>query len=152
MPGFNFTFIHFRISMVIDDDTKEEYLDTMAKTKAFDREKYLELINFLARPVTPLLAAVPLNIPRFIKTHLPMTLLPPKILDTAKVVYVARDPRDVAVSCYHHAKLFTFWSCLGSFKDFWNLFHKNLCKWKNLMSCEYLLYIHTQTHAFFPWG
>ena len=29
---------------------------------------------------------------RFIKTHLPLSLLPPELLDTSKVVYVARNP------------------------------------------------------------
>ena len=126
--------------MTFDEDKKEEYLEIISKTEeTFDKEKYSELTSFLAAPVTPLLAAAPLTAPRFIKTHLPMSLLPPKLLDTAKVVYVARDPRDVAVSCYHQSKLFKFWSCSGSFKDFWNLFHKSLCKWKNLIPYKYLL-------------
>ena len=30
---------------------------------------------------------------RFIKSHLPLSLLPHKLLDTAKVVYVARNPK-----------------------------------------------------------
>ena len=31
--------------------------------------------------------------PRTIKTHLPFTMLPPKLLDTCKVVFVARNPK-----------------------------------------------------------
>ena len=42
---------------------------------------------------------------RLIKTHLPLSLLPSDLVDTAKVVYVARNPRDVIVSYYHHHKL-----------------------------------------------
>lgn len=115
--------------MFFDEDTKEEYIDTIAKTEEnFDREKFSELISFMAKPVTPLLAAAPLTAKRFIKTHLPMSLLPPKILETAKVVYVARDPRDVAVSCYHHAKLFKMSGCKTGFKEFWNIFRRDLCK------------------------
>ena len=30
---------------------------------------------------------------RFIKSHLPLSLLPHNLLDTAKVVYVARNPK-----------------------------------------------------------
>ena len=30
---------------------------------------------------------------RFIKSHLPLSLLPSRLLDTAKVVYVARNPK-----------------------------------------------------------
>jgi len=40
--------------------------------------------------------------PRFIKSHLPFPNLPSNLLDECKVVYVARNPKDVAVSWYHH--------------------------------------------------
>lgn len=40
--------------------------------------------------------------PRLLKTHLPLALLPQTLLDQkVKVVYVARNPKDVAVSFYH---------------------------------------------------
>ncbi|KAJ8722511.1 hypothetical protein PYW07_003691 [Mythimna separata] len=55
-----------------------------------------------------------------------MSLLPPKLLDTAKIMYVARDPRDVAVSSYHLAKLIKMINFQGDFKDFWNLFRRAL--------------------------
>lgn len=41
-------------------------------------------MEFLATPATKILAGLPS--PRFVKTHLPMSLLPPKMLDTAKVL------------------------------------------------------------------
>ncbi|GBP28018.1 Sulfotransferase 1C4 [Eumeta japonica] len=63
--------------------------------------------------------------PRFFKTHLPMPLLPAQLLDTARVVYVARDPRDVAVSYYHHNKLFKVFGFTGDFKDYWEFFKNN---------------------------
>uniref|UniRef100_A0A2A4KBP1 Sulfotransferase domain-containing protein n=1 Tax=Heliothis virescens TaxID=7102 RepID=A0A2A4KBP1_HELVI len=114
--------------MFFEQDGKERYIKNLEATQPdFDKEKFLELFNMLNTPVTPMLAAVPPTETRFIKTHLPMSLLPPNILDTAKVVYVARDPRDVAVSCYHHAKLFRILGNVGSFKEFWNVFLKNLC-------------------------
>ncbi|KAJ8722509.1 hypothetical protein PYW07_003689 [Mythimna separata] len=113
--------------MFFDEVILQRVCDDMMKTdENFNREKFLEMSSFLAKPVTPLLAAASMNIPRFIKTHLPMSLLPPKILDTAKTVYVARDPRDVAVSCYHQARLFKMRSFQGEFKDFWKLFVKDL--------------------------
>ena len=42
---------------------------------------------------------------RLIKSHLPLHLLPPDLLSKCKVVYVARNPKDVVVSYYHHHKL-----------------------------------------------
>ncbi|XP_073943401.1 uncharacterized protein [Choristoneura fumiferana] len=67
--------------------------------------------------------------PRFIKTHLPMSLLSPNLLDTSKVVYVARDPRDAAVSFYYHNKRFKGHDYVGDFKSYWDLFQKDLIPW-----------------------
>ncbi|KAB7503758.1 Sulfotransferase 1C1, partial [Armadillidium nasatum] len=39
--------------------------------------------------------------PRLLKGQMPLAFWPPNILDKAKVIYLARDPRDVVVSCYH---------------------------------------------------
>ena len=43
--------------------------------------------------------------PRLIRPHVPLYLLHPELLDTCKVVYVARNPKDVIVSYYHHHRL-----------------------------------------------
>lgn len=64
--------------------------------------------------------------PRFIKTHLPLSMLPPKLLSTAKVVYVARDPRDVAVSYYYLHKLVSKGLIRSSVRHFWNAFRRDL--------------------------
>ncbi|KAL4719855.1 hypothetical protein ACJJTC_011243 [Scirpophaga incertulas] len=63
--------------------------------------------------------------PRFIKSHLPLSLLPPSLLDTCKVVHVARDPRDVVVSYYYHCKLFLNTNFTGDFNTFWKFFINN---------------------------
>ena len=42
--------------------------------------------------------------PRTIKSHLPLEFLPPKLLDTCKVVFVGRNPKDTCVSFYHFAQ------------------------------------------------
>jgi len=39
---------------------------------------------------------------RVIKSHLSFDFLPEKMLEKCKVIYVARDPKDVAVSWFHH--------------------------------------------------
>lgn len=56
--------------------------------------------------------------PRTFKTHLPFSLLPPSLLDICKVVYVARNPKDVLVSNYHHSRIDTKTGFNGSFEDF----------------------------------
>jgi len=43
--------------------------------------------------------------PRFIKSHLPLSLLPDDLLEKAKVIYVARNPKDTMVSFFYHHKL-----------------------------------------------
>ena len=48
---------------------------------------------------------MPRDKPRLIKTHLPFELLPPNLLEVAKVVYVCRNPKDAMVSWYHHTNL-----------------------------------------------
>ncbi|XP_047988482.1 luciferin sulfotransferase-like [Leguminivora glycinivorella] len=62
--------------------------------------------------------------PRFIKTHFPFSLLPSNLLDTTKVVYIARDPRDVVVSLYQFAR--RLMTIKTDFKTFWTLFFNDL--------------------------
>ncbi|KAG6452148.1 sulfotransferase 1 family member D1 isoform X2 [Manduca sexta] len=64
--------------------------------------------------------------PRFLKSHLPLSCLPPNLLDTAKVFYIARDIRDVAVSFHFAHKLFRYFDDDVTFKEFWDLFKNNL--------------------------
>ncbi|KAG5450394.1 Sulfotransferase 1E1 [Clonorchis sinensis] len=47
-------------------------------------------------------------VPRIIKTHLPFTFLPEEVQlgKAARLIYIVRDPRDVAVSYYHFARCF----------------------------------------------
>ncbi|XP_073943691.1 sulfotransferase 1B1-like [Choristoneura fumiferana] len=71
--------------------------------------------------------------PRFFKTHLPMSLLPETTLETTKMVYVARDPRDAAVSFYHLNRLLKFHDYAGDFKTHWKLFMEDLIAWTPFM-------------------
>nr|XP_027236584.1 sulfotransferase 1C4-like [Penaeus vannamei] len=56
--------------------------------------------------------------PRTIKSHLPFSLLTPGLLDTAKVVGVIRNPKDVIVSFHHHCRLLAGQKYIGTFEDF----------------------------------
>ncbi|XP_066140381.1 sulfotransferase 1C4 isoform X1 [Euwallacea fornicatus] len=67
---------------------------------------------------------------RFIKTHLPFSLLPPNLTKTGcKVVYVARNPKDVAVSFYHLNRSIRTQGYKGDFKNYWFYFKNNLQPW-----------------------
>ena len=61
---------------------------------------------------------------RIIKTHLPFEFLPPNVLNTAKVIYVCRNPQDCCVSFYHHVtKIFKdLYEFQGTFDDFAKMF------------------------------
>ncbi|KAL1455397.1 hypothetical protein WDU94_009492 [Cyamophila willieti] len=59
--------------------------------------------------------------PRFIKSHLPVQLLPKDIfVKKPKIIYVTREPKDAAVSYYHHHRLWNGYE--GSFDDFMKAF------------------------------
>merc|ERR1719323_1343947 len=42
--------------------------------------------------------------PRFIKTHHPISMLPPDLLNKAKVIYVGRNVKDICVSSFYHER------------------------------------------------
>lgn len=59
--------------------------------------------------------------PFLIKNHLPASFLPRKIWTVKpKIIYVARNPKDVAISFYHHYK--NSYNYCGSLEDFLGLF------------------------------
>ena len=57
--------------------------------------------------------------PRLICSHVPFYLLHPELLGICKVVYVARNPKDVIVSYYHHLRILPearrYWGTLEQF-------------------------------------
>lgn len=74
---------------------------------------------------------------RFIKTHFPFSLLPPSVMEQqCKVIYVARNPRDVAVSFYHLNRLYLTQGYNGNFPDYWSYFERSLAPW-----CPYWTHI-----------
>ncbi|XP_049875172.1 luciferin sulfotransferase-like [Pectinophora gossypiella] len=99
------------------------FLPATRMAAANDPEK-IKIIDTAMRPAPEVLASTPS--PRFIKSHLPMSLLPEGTLDTARVVYVARDPRDVAVSYYHFVKSFPTYEMKADFKSYHDLFINDL--------------------------
>jgi len=91
-----------------------------------ERQRTLNQIEKVA-PGTSKLSAFnmkPLDIvehvkaPRVFKTHVPFYLLNPKAMDTCKVIYVARNPKDNCVSYYHHHKAMSYCEYNGDFEKF----------------------------------
>ena len=64
--------------------------------------------------------AMPTDIPRILKTHLDPRLLPEGLKEDpkAKVVYVARNPKDTAVSFYHFCELLKVLPDYASWDEF----------------------------------
>ena len=62
--------------------------------------------------------------PRIIKSHMPLEFLPGNLLDTAKVVYVCRNPKDTCVSYFHFmTKVFDHvYQYKGTFDQYIDLF------------------------------
>ncbi|XP_039312928.1 sulfotransferase 4A1 [Solenopsis invicta] len=67
--------------------------------------------------------------PRFIKSHMPFELLPTVVNSTCKVIYVARNPRDVVVSWYNFQKTLNSVQFQGTFEQFCNHFMNNHIYW-----------------------
>ncbi|CAL4182711.1 unnamed protein product, partial [Meganyctiphanes norvegica] len=75
--------------------------------------------------------------PRIIKSHLPLSLLPPDTLDSTKLVYVARNPIDVCISYYHFSRLLKDINYSGTFDQFVQRFIEG-----NMMSLPFWEHVH----------
>ncbi|CAH1645920.1 unnamed protein product [Spodoptera littoralis] len=115
-----YPFLEF--SICVHPENKKKFIEENSHSK-----ENLELLEAVTQPGTDQLAVAPS--PRFIKSHMPLSLLPPSLLDKAKMVYVARDPRDVAVSFYHLNKVMRTQGYTGDFKTYWNYFIQDLHHW-----------------------
>ncbi|CAH1390172.1 unnamed protein product [Nezara viridula] len=75
--------------------------------------------------------------PRFIKSHLPLSLLPKQIsVVKPKIIYVYRNPKDAAISFFHH---YRFWhQYQGSLQEFLDAFSDDKVMyapfWDNVLS------------------
>ncbi|KAL9693715.1 hypothetical protein quinque_013000 [Culex quinquefasciatus] len=115
-----FPFFEFHIYM--HDEMKEQFLAEATCPE------HREIIEAASKPAYDYLNS--LTGQRFIKTHFPISLLPPSIFHVqAKVIYVARNPSDVVVSYYHLNKLYRTQGYVGDFETFYNYFEKDLTPW-----------------------
>ncbi|XP_060521816.1 sulfotransferase 1B1-like isoform X2 [Cylas formicarius] len=107
----------------VHPDTKAQFL----KENKHDPEKS-KLVKQIDYPAWKSLSHAPDR--RFIKTHLPFSLLPPDLLKVGcKVIYIARNPKDVAVSFYHLNRSIRTQGYTGDFPKYWAYFQNNLQPW-----------------------
>lgn len=104
---------------------REEFKTEILERNNYD-QKSVEIVRGMSEPGYNLVAKM--KSPRHIKSHLPLSLLPPTLLNTCKVVYVARNPKDVAVSYYHFLKGKGDFADDVNFTKFWDIFQRNLVK------------------------
>ncbi|KAF4533258.1 hypothetical protein B566_EDAN005174 [Ephemera danica] len=74
--------------------------------------------------------ALPYELPKWcIRTFFYMFLFVITICLIIFVVYMARNPKDMAVSFYHHNRLFKTQHYVGDFPKYWNYFQRDLLLW-----------------------
>ncbi|XP_071114288.1 sulfotransferase 1C2-like [Haliotis cracherodii] len=82
-----------------------------------ERFPYLEFVNPGMKAISKM------ESPRFIKTHLPPSLLPREVYSkNPKLIYLARNPKDTVVSYYHFTKSLATISYFGDFSVFFDQF------------------------------
>ncbi|CAH1401504.1 unnamed protein product [Nezara viridula] len=68
--------------------------------------------------------------PRLIQTHFPLSLLPKEVNEkNCKIIYVARNPKDVVVSYYHLLQTWRTCNYVAPFPKFWKQFKEGLVPW-----------------------
>ncbi|XP_066585146.1 sulfotransferase 1C4-like [Prorops nasuta] len=118
----NDRFPFLECNMIIDTDVTEE----LVKTKINIEEAASEKMDFLL-PMFDIVEKMPS--PRFIKSHMPISFFPNVVNSDCKIIYIARNPKDVLVSLYHFNKTNLGWNFGGDFLEFCDLFLKNLVIW-----------------------
>lgn len=135
-PKCGTTWVQETISMIISNGDL-----AMSKIPLALRSPFLEL-GAILRDATDNLSTLPQEIAqvrkdpltyaenmtsqRILKVHMPFQYLPPEIIQKCKVVYVARDPRDVCVSYFNHYQVMPGHGYIGDFSGFQKLFQSGL--------------------------
>ncbi|XP_023160027.1 sulfotransferase 1C4 [Drosophila hydei] len=118
-----FPFLEF--PLFVHDEVKAELQAENSHSPAA-----LGFIDHISRPGYETLGELPHDRRRFIKTHFPFSLIPPSVLENqCKIIYVARNPKDVAVSYYYLNRLFRTQGYIGDFERYWRYFQQGLNPW-----------------------
>merc|ERR1711970_560391 len=113
--------------------TRSPFLEMGCITEGMDNNRFdsLPIPNMVKSMITasmvdPISYTENLQGRRVIKTHMPIEFLPPQIFEKCKVVYVARNVKDCAVSYFHHNMNIAPHDFQGTFSDFVDIFEKDL--------------------------
>ncbi|XP_042212603.1 sulfotransferase family cytosolic 1B member 1-like isoform X2 [Homarus americanus] len=100
------------------------YMLTHSLEKSDDSSEVLETrFPYLEYPYPGIKSIGAKTGPRYVKTHLPITLLPSSFENSnAKLIYIARNPRDTAVSYFYFLRLLTQCSYEGTLSSFIKMF------------------------------
>ena len=114
----------------------------------FARTPFLDMVTILGRSKEEAEAMFKkfdeMPSPRTIKSHFPLQLLPPNLLETCKVIFVNRNVKDAAVSYFHHLQLMAHSGFDSEFEDFVEeIYPTGLCyggggpAYFAMMKCQY---------------
>uniref|UniRef100_A0A182RPQ6 Sulfotransferase domain-containing protein n=1 Tax=Anopheles funestus TaxID=62324 RepID=A0A182RPQ6_ANOFN len=87
--------------------------------------------------------------PRFIKTHLPVSMLPKQYWSVKpKTVYIKRNPKSVAVSYFHHSRGIFYRGTMDTFvrsfvreHQFYSPYHAHVIGYHELHDCDNILHL-----------
>ena len=99
---------------------------------------YIELVRNNGGEVERVRGVEKMENPRHIKWHHASWLLPRSVTDSAKIIYLYRNPKDTAVSWYHFQRMNRLYGFVGVFDQFLPLFMEDKVPygsyWENLNS------------------
>lgn len=113
----------FEISLFFHEKTKSMFLKENENNE--ENKKIIENMSYPGY-----LAIESISSPRLIKTHFPLSLLPKGVKEKkCKIIYIARNPKDVVVSYYHLLRTWRTSNYIASFPEFWKQFKEGLVPW-----------------------
>eukprot|EP00092_Neocalanus_flemingeri_P039868 GFUD01043423.1.p1 GENE.GFUD01043423.1~~GFUD01043423.1.p1 ORF type:complete len:322 (+),score=76.56 GFUD01043423.1:113-1078(+) len=107
-------------------------------TPSGQRTVYIELIHKDGGEDDRVKSLENMASPRHVKWHHPAWLLPKKVTESGKIIYLYRNPKDTAVSWFHFQRMNKLYGFTGTFEEFLPLFMEDKVPygsyWENLHS------------------